>query len=189
MNRIHRWLCASAGWRKTVEQTILPWVLNGVDLGSDVLEVGPGPGITTDFLRPRVDRMTAIEIDPVLAKSLDVRLRGTNVNVIHGDATVMPFEDARFSAAVCFTMLHHVPSPELQDKLLREVRRVLRPGGWFVGVDSRQNLAMRLIHIHDTLVPIDPGRFTTRLEASGFADVQVESNKARFRFQARRPSA
>ena len=189
MNLIHRWLCRSGGWRKTVERDILPWVMNGVDLGPDVLEVGPGPGITTDLLRLRIDRLTGIEVDPALAKSLSARLQGANVDVLHGDATHMPFADARFSGAVCFTMLHHVPSPELQDRLLREVQRVLKPGGCFVGVDSRQSLGMRLIHIYDTLVPIDPDGFAARLEASGFIDVQVESNPARFRFQARRPGA
>jgi ubiquinone/menaquinone biosynthesis C-methylase UbiE len=187
MNLIHRWLCGSAGWRETVERQILPWVLNGVDLGSDVLEVGPGPGITTDLLRPRIGRMTAIEVDAALAESLSARLKGTNVNVVHGDATHMPFEEAQFSGAVCFTMLHHVPSPQLQDRLLREIHRVLKPGGCFVGVDSRQSFGMRLIHVQDTLVPIDPNTFAARLQASGFADVQVKSNSSRFRFQARRP--
>lgn len=189
MNSIHRWLCRSAGWHKTVEQDVLPWVLNGLDLGPDVLEVGPGPGITTDLLRPHMARLTAIEVDPALAKSLKARMQGSNVNVIEGDATVMPFEDARFSGAVCFTMLHHVPSPALQDKLLREVLRVLQPGACFVGVDSRQSLAMRLIHIHDTLAPIDPDSFAARLQASGFIDVQIESRASRFRFHARRPAA
>ncbi len=188
MNRIHRWLCRSAKWRKTVENRILPWVLNGLDLGSNVLEVGPGPGITTDLLRRRIDHITAVEVDPTLAQSLQTRLQGTNVNVIQGDATDMPFEDARFSGAVCFTMLHHVPSPQLQDRLLQEVHRVLKPGGYFVGVDSRQSLGMRLIHIYDTLVPIDPDGFVARLEASGFVHVHIESNPSRFRFQCHRPA-
>jgi ubiquinone/menaquinone biosynthesis C-methylase UbiE len=189
MNLIHRWLCRSAGWRMTLERKILPWALNGVELGSDVLEVGPGPGLTTDLLRARIARMTLIEIDSALAESLRARLQDTNVNVIQGDATVMPFEDGRFSGAVCFTMLHHVPSRELQDKLLREVRRVLQPGGCFVGVDSLQTLGMRLIHIHDTLVPIDPDAFAARLEGAGFTAVEIESNASRFRFQARRAAA
>ena len=34
-----------------------------------------------------------------------------------GDATKLSFPDGRFSGAVCFSMLHHVPSPELQDRL------------------------------------------------------------------------
>ncbi len=162
----------------------MPWVLSGVELGEDVLEVGPGPGLTTDILRRRIARMTALEIDPVLADSLAARLGGSNVTVVQGDATQMPFEDGRFSGAVSFTMLHHVPSPALQDSLLREVRRVLRPGGVFAGVDSRQSLVMRLLHIHDTLVPVDPDRLGARLEAAGFRDVLIESNDRAFRFRA-----
>jgi SAM-dependent methyltransferase len=184
MNGIHRWICRSAYWRKTLEETILPWVLSGVELGEEVLEIGPGPGLTTDLLRPRIGRMTALEIDPGLACSLAARLHGSNVTVIRGDATAMPFEDVRFSGAVSFTMLHHVPSPALQDKLLREVRRVLRPGGTFAGVDSRQSLFMRLVHIRDTLVPVSPDTFGARLEAAGFQDVLIETNDRAFRFYA-----
>lgn len=185
VNRIHRYLCRSAAWRKRLERNLLPWALQGLDLGHDVLEIGPGPGLTTDFLRPRIARLTALEIDPVLAESLQSRLRGTNVKVVQGDATAMPFADGRFSGVVSFTMLHHVPSPALQDRLLREVRRVLKPNGIFAGVDSRHSLGMRLLHFHDTLVPVDPDRFTARLEAAGFTDILIESNARSFRFRAR----
>jgi SAM-dependent methyltransferase len=163
----------------------MPWVLSGVELGEEVLEIGPGPGLTTDLLRQRIARITALEIDPVLADSLAARLGSSNVTVIRGDATAMPFVDARFSGAVSFTMLHHLPSPDLQDKLLREVRRVLRPGGVFAGVDSRQSLSMRLLHIHDTLVPVNPNTFSARLEAAGFQDVFIETDNRAFRFHAR----
>jgi ubiquinone/menaquinone biosynthesis C-methylase UbiE len=186
MNLIHRWLCRSAGWRKQLETEIVPWVLRDADLGRDVLEVGPGPGLTTDLLHTRLTHLTAIEIDPALADNLRVRLRGSNAEVIQGDATAMPFPDARFSGAVCFTMLHHVPSAELQDRLLGEVCRVLKAGGTFAGVDSRQSLRMRLLHINDILVPVDPDGFGSRLEAAGFTNIQIEKNARRFRFRARR---
>ena len=96
-----------------------------------MLELGPGPGLTTDLLRKRVPHLTAIEIDRQLAESLASRLNGGNVEVVKGDATEMPFANAQFSSSVCFTMLHHVHTPALQDQLLREVWRVLRPGGVF----------------------------------------------------------
>ena len=109
--------------------------------------------------------------------------------VVKGDATEMPFANAQFSSTVCFTMLHHVHTPALQDQLLREVWRVLRPGGVFVGTDSLQSLFMRLIHIRDTLVPIVPGTFGDRLQAAGFQVMEIEKNSEAFRFHARRPAA
>jgi len=186
VNRLHHWLCRSDRWRKTIEQRV-PWVLSDAKLGQDVLEVGPGPGITTDLVRITASRLTAIELDPKLADSLRARLRGSNVEVVTGDATSMPFSDGEFSGGVSFTMLHHVPSPQLQDKLLREVWRVLQPGGFFVGSDSMQSLFMRLIHIGDMLVPINPDKFGVRLEAAGFAVLEIKKCAGVFRFQARKP--
>ena len=189
MNRIHRYLCRSDFWRRTLEEKVLPWVLSGVELGEEVLEVGPGPGLTTDLLRPRLARMTALEIDFRLAQALGARFGGTNVRVIHGDATVMPFKDSTFTGALACTMLHHVPSPALQDQLFHEIGRVLKHGGVFAGVDSLQSFTMRVLHIYDTLVPVDPGTLGGRLEAAGFEDVSIETNETSFRFSARRRQA
>jgi SAM-dependent methyltransferase len=188
MNRFHQWLCRSNRWRSTVAQR-LPWAIGDTDLGANVLEIGPGPGLTTDLLRTSVPRLTALEIDPALASSLSSRLKGSNVQVVKGDATGMPFGESEFSAAVSFTMLHHVPSQELQNKVSAEVLRVLKPGGSFVGSDSLQNWFMRIIHIGDTLVPVNPDTFGARLESAGFEVLEVQKNSQAFRFRARRPAA
>jgi SAM-dependent methyltransferase len=187
MNRLHQWLCRSDRWRRTVAQR-LPWAIGDTDLGPNVLEIGPGPGLTTDLLRTSVPRLTALEIDPTFASSLSTRLKGSNVRVIKGDATGMPFGESEFSAAVSFTMLHHVPSQELQNKVFAEVLRVLKPGGYFVGSDSLQNWSMKIIHIGDTLVPVNPDTFGARLESAGFEVLEVQKNPQAFRFRARRPS-
>jgi ubiquinone/menaquinone biosynthesis C-methylase UbiE len=186
MNRLHRWICRSGLWKKFLQNEMLPWALKEVDLGQNVLEIGPGPGLTTDLLRSRFDRITALEVDPALADSLKRRMSDTNVTVIQGDASAMPFEDATFSGAVAFTMLHHVPSSALQDRLLHDVYRVLKPGGMFVGTDSVWSPVLWLIHISDTLVPVDTRTFKDRLEGAGFTDVQIELGRKRFRFSARR---
>ena len=186
MNRLHRWYCRSDAWAARVRGE-LPRVLDGVELGEEVLEVGPGPGLTTDLLRARVPRVTAIEIDPLLADDLRQRTLGQGVEVVTGDATAMPFESAGFSAVVSFTMLHHVPSPELQDRLLAEACRVLRPGGVFAGSDSTASFLFRLAHLGDTMVLINPDRFAGRLQAAGFTDARVQRGKHTFGFQAIRP--
>jgi ubiquinone/menaquinone biosynthesis C-methylase UbiE len=188
MNLVHRWYCKSSSWKKILNVGIVPWTLKGLDLGENVLEVGPGPGLTTDIMRRQVGQLTSIEIDPKLAASLKRRLAGDNVTVIEGDATQMPFADRSFTAAVSFTMLHHIPSPELQDRLLAEVYRVLKPGGTFAGTDSTWSIAFQLFHLFDTMVMVEPDSFGKRLEAVGFGDVEVEVTRKVFRFRAKRPA-
>ena len=143
--------------------------------------------MTTDILRGQAQRMTSIEIDPRLAAALKRRMQGTNVTVVEGDATAMPFADGSFSSAVSFTMLHHVPSPALQDRLLAEVYRVLKPGGVFAGSDSRWSMGFHLIHLWDTMMIVEPETFAERLAAGGFTEVSVDVAKRAFRFRARRP--
>ena len=132
-----------------------------------------------------------LELDPALADALMKRLWGSNVSVVRGDAAAMPLESGQFSGVISLHMLHHIHSPELQDRLFREVRRVLKPGAVFVGVDSLRlrRLWMRIFHLGDTLVPVDPASLQPRLEAAGFEDVCVETNPYAFRFRAQRPLA
>jgi ubiquinone/menaquinone biosynthesis C-methylase UbiE len=182
MNEVHLQLCASPEWASFVEEELLPWALSGAELGDDVLEVGAGPGLTTDVLRKRVAHLVAVEVDESLADSLRHRLAGTNVDVVHADGTALPFEAGRFSAATCFTMLHHVPTVALQDRLLAEVQRVLRPGGLLVGTDSTGSSALSELHVGDTYVPVDPVTMGARLAAAGFRGVEVEQTEGRFRF-------
>jgi ubiquinone/menaquinone biosynthesis C-methylase UbiE len=187
MNLAHRIMCSSNTWKKTVETHVIPWVLEGLDLGPNVLEIGPGPGVTTELLHPRFERLTCVEIDGGFARSLSKRMKGKNVTVVRQDATAMSFPSASFDAALSFTMLHHVPSKELQDRLLAEVARVLREGGIFAGMDSLSSRGFHLLHLFDTMVLVDPASFPERLEAAGFADVHVDVNPYAFRFRARRP--
>src|SRR3954468_12788831 len=139
MNAVHRRLCRSGRWASRVEGQLLPWVLHGIKLGRDVLEIGPGYGVTTRALVDRALRLTIVEIDPHLAGALDAEL-GDQVRVLHGDGADLPLPDSSFDAVVCFTMLHHMPSVAAQDRLFAEVARVLRPGGVFAGSDSRLSL-------------------------------------------------
>lgn len=100
----------------------------------------------------------------------------------------MPFPENSFTGVVCFTMLHHVPSPSLQDRLFGEVCRVLHPGGVFAGTESQPSLRFRLIHLFDTMTVVDPATLRGRLEAAGFVEVDVAHTPKAVRFAARKPS-
>lgn len=186
MNKLHLDFCASDEWADGLKQWVIPSALGGVDLGDDVLEVGPGPGRTTDLLREMVPRLTAVEIDDDLAASLAARMAGTNVEVVHADATSMPFDDGRFSGAVSFIMLHHVPTAEQQDALFAEVARVLRPGATFAGVDSLDSPEFREMHVDDVCNVVPADGLEDRLRAAGFAAATVSVNPYVMEFRATR---
>ena len=182
MNRTHLEYLASAEWAARLQTDLLPWLESTIQLGDDVLEIGPGPGLTTDLLRQRVAAVTAVEIDAHLAADLKVRLAGTNVAVIWDDGTELPLPDDRFSAATCFAMLHHMPSEAAQDQLFGELHRVLRSGGSFVATDSVDTDRIREAHVDDTYVPLDPATLESRLRTAGFADITlVQSGEYRER--------
>ena len=187
MNEGHL-ICDSPEWRTVVRDHIIPRALAEVRLGDDVLEVGPGYGATTDVFREVVAQLTSVEIDPELATRLAERLAGTNVTVLEGDATALDLPDARFSGAVCFSMLHHVPTPELQDRIFAEVARVLRPGAPFVACDSVHSDELADFHEGDTYVPIDPATLADRLAAQGFVEVDVEADDMGWTARARTPA-
>jgi len=186
MNDEHIEILNSDGWRELLTDLIVPWALGDVDLGDDLLEVGPGPGLTTDLLHLRTERLTAVEIDEGLATDLAHRFAGTNVEVVPADATSMPLPDGRFSGAVCFTMLHHVPTVALQDALFAEVARVLRPGAVFVASDSVKSDDLEALHTNDIYNPVDPDTVPARLAAAGFVDIEVEANAFGWRARASR---
>jgi SAM-dependent methyltransferase len=187
VNTVHDLICSSRWWARTVDGQLLPWGLARVELGEDVLEFGPGFGATTRILAQRPGALSVLELEQRYCERLQREL-GTRVDITRGDATEMPFADARFSGVVCFTMLHHLPSRELQDRVLAEVLRVLAPGGVFAGTDSLgTGLLFKMIHVGDTLTPVDPGSLPDRLTACGYAEVQVDTGGRSLRFRARRP--
>jgi SAM-dependent methyltransferase len=175
MNAAHMEFCPSDDWRQILEEHVLPPALDGVDLGDDVLEIGPGPGFVTDVLRRGTERLTAVEIDRVLYEPLAERLTGTNVEVLLGDAADLALADDRFSGAASFNMLHHVPTNELQDRIFSELARVLRPGGTLVAVDGTHSEGTEAFHEGDTYNPIETADVAARVEAAGFTDVDVRA--------------
>lgn len=186
MNFAHNRLCSTAGWARRVQTELIPWGLDGVELGDDVLEIGPGFGATTRLLVDRVPNLSAVEISERYCSLLHSEL-GDRVAVTQGDATGLPYPDGRFSAVVCFTMLHHIDSAALQDRAFAEVARVLAPGGVFAGTDSRGvGVKFKLIHIGDTLTLVDPGTLPARLQAAGLTFPQVDTSERSLGFRARR---
>ncbi len=170
-------MCGSDEWRQAMREVILPWALGDTDLGDDVLEVGPGYGATTDVLSQAVPKLTSVEIDPELAAMLRERFADVrSVEIVNADATTLAYSDKSFTGAACFTMLHHVPTVALQDRLFGEIARVLRPGAALVASDSLASDELAAHHTDDTYNPVDPASLPDRLAAAGFERIDVRTN-------------
>src|ERR1700749_1852228 len=186
MNLAHRRICSSDRWAQQVEDELLPWALAEVELGDNTLEIGPGYGAILKVLIDKTPKLTSVEIDTPMAERLQ-RLYGDRARIINGDATDTGLPSDEFSSVVSFTMLHHVPTSELQDQLFAEAHRVLRPGGVFAGSDGMPSALFRIVHFRDTCNPVPPETLPDRLRAAGFQDVDVRVGKVRQRWRAVKP--
>jgi SAM-dependent methyltransferase len=186
MNVLHQRRCSSAGWAHMVREELLPWALADVELGDQTLEIGPGYGATLRALVDRADTVTAVEVDKPMAERLH-QLYGDRARILHGDGSDTGLPDKAFSSVVCFTMLHHIPTDLLQDRLFAETFRVLRPSGVFAGSDRLPSLLFRLIHIGDIYNPLGPDALSKRLELAGFSDIHVDVAGVRLRWRATKP--
>jgi SAM-dependent methyltransferase len=170
-------LCSTPEWAEFMESEVLAPVTAGQELGDEMLELGPGPGAATRWLRHRVKRLVALELDPDAAERLQDELGDTNVTVRVGDSTRAPFPEASFDSVACFTMLHHLPTAQEQFRTLCEAFRVLRTGGVLVGADSLASQGLHEFHEGDTYNPIDPARLLVFLQAAGFGHVMVSAGE------------
>jgi SAM-dependent methyltransferase len=84
-------------------------------------------------------------------------------------------------------MLHHVPTLSLQNKILAEAFRVLRPGGVLVGSDSLPGNDLHHFHADDTYNPVDPASLLARLQTIGFRRITVMIDGS-LMFVARKPA-
>ena len=107
----------------------------GVKPAERILEVGPGTGYYTLDVAEWVGPDGQVDVLDLQQEMLDHTIRRagerglSNINPTRSDATALPYEDGTFDAAFLVTVLGEVPD---QDAALRELSRVLRPGGRLV---------------------------------------------------------
>jgi len=101
-----------------------------------LLDLGCGSGIYSRSLAQRLNRGTVVGLDlsvPMLNyASSRARAEGLkNLLFIHGNALDLPFPDSEFDAVICCATIHHFSIHDLLTTL-KEVSRVLKPGGRFM---------------------------------------------------------
>src|SRR5260370_19553119 len=98
MNRYETWFCGTRLWQWVTRRQVLPWVLQGSQLGEHVLELGAGPGAATEALGRLAGRVTSLEYDHAFAAKLGARVNGSNAAVIQGDAADLRFPRSALSS-------------------------------------------------------------------------------------------
>lgn len=103
----------------------------------DLLEIGCGEGSVVAALCTAGVARRGVGIDLLAETILDAGRLHPGLEFHVGDAARLPFEDRQFDAVLATTVLSSVPPGERRVTILREVDRVLRPGGVFCWYDMR----------------------------------------------------
>ncbi len=103
--------------------------------GMRVLDLATGVGAMAHRLLEAYPGIDLVGVDLSATQLRAAKRNHPRLAVVRADATRLPFADATFDRVYCSWLLEHVPSPPA---VLREVRRVLRPGGYcqFIEVDN-----------------------------------------------------
>ena len=112
-------------------------------------DLGCGSGPLSAALAPFVRQVIAVDGSEAMLVAAKQRLRSLdNVEVRRGELEALPIADGALDAATLILVLHHLPDP---GKVVREVARVLRPGGKLLVVDmlphDRQEYQSEMGHV------------------------------------------
>jgi ubiquinone/menaquinone biosynthesis C-methylase UbiE len=168
----------------------------GIERGATVLEIGCGTGNLLLLAARAVPGATLIGLDPdpaVLATAArKARRAGATLRLDRGYADRLPYPDGSVDRVLSAFMLHHLPVNQQHDAL-REVRRVLAPGGRLHLLDidgsppSADGRLLRLGHLHtaeqhtDRPGPhahADPDAVLAALQKADLADAAVVAHGA-----------
>ncbi len=138
-------------WSRSYDRNILQWVIFGPshralirrigeavgDRPARLLDVGCGTGVFLSRVRAALPRVEAYGVD-LVSEMLQQgkprwRLHHAHVLPVQGDSERLPFPEGSFDVVTCSNSFHHYPR---QDRAVREMRRVLRPGGRLMIVDG-----------------------------------------------------
>lgn len=148
--------------------------LGGRLAGGRALEIGCGRGVGVEIVLDRfqADKVVAFDLDEEMIRRARRRLhdRREQVQFSVGDATNIDAEDASFDAVFDFAIIHHIPDWR---GAVREVARVLRPGGRFyfeeVTRHALERPSYRLLFDHPDRDRFSAEEFIDGLEEAGIA--------------------
>lgn len=92
-----------------------------------VLDLGCGNGRLYEFLTSKGVKYTGLDLSEKLIKI--AKNKYPEGSFVSGNLLNTPFKDGEFDFIYCVATLHHIPSKELREKAIKEIYRILKPGG------------------------------------------------------------
>jgi demethylmenaquinone methyltransferase/2-methoxy-6-polyprenyl-1,4-benzoquinol methylase len=150
--------------------------------GEKVLDVGCGTGDQAIYFAKKGAVVTGIDIDQEMISCALKKKRGFNIHFQGGDATNLPFLDPVFDVAVISLVLHEIENKD-RDKVISEMKRVVKKGGRLIFVDFNCPLPNSMISFYVKLVEFFAGKnhwqnFKSYLKEGGILKI-LEKNKLR----------
>ncbi len=124
------------------------------EASGDVLEIGGGTGANLGYYGTQVSSLTVTEPEPPMLKRLERKAHGqqSQAKVLRAPAEDLPFEDASFDTVISTLVLCGVDD---QPRALRELRRVLRPGGRLLFIEHVRSEDPHLAKMQDRMNPVN----------------------------------
>lgn len=120
-------------------------------LSGRVLEVGAGTGLNLAHYPDAVSELVLTEPEDAMARQLEAKPEAARTTVVRASADALPFPDGHFDAVACTLVLCTVPEPAAA---LREIRRVLKPGGRFVFLEHVRSDDPKWARRQDRINPV-----------------------------------
>jgi ubiquinone/menaquinone biosynthesis C-methylase UbiE len=146
--------------------------LSNLAPGDAIVDIGCGPGAAVRYAARLGATVAGVDRAPVMLSVARLLTRSANVRYVEGTAEALPFPDDSATVAWSIATVHHWAD---LDSSLREVRRVLKPGGRFVAIERTTRAGARG-HASHGWTREQAAAFARQCLAHGLVDPRIEDH-------------
>jgi len=147
-----------------------------LDKNYTVMDIGCGDGYISRAVARSVNNVIAVDISREMLKSLEEKAKGSgieNIQTIESDGQDVPVEDGSIDIIFASMYLHHIEEPDIA---VKEMRRLLKPGGMVFLADFHEHNNTELIEkMHDLWPGFKTETLKKLFKKNGFKNICIET--------------